>query len=437
MATAVLGMQWGDEGKGKITHLLAKQADMVVRFNGGPNAGHTMIDRGVKFGTHQIPAGAFYSDTCCVLASGMVVDMWVLREEYEAISNHLGREPQLLISETAHLILPYHRILEELEGSGARIGTTRRGIGTAYRDKAARVGIRAGDLLHPQRLCDKLSHRLDLLKRMWPASSEIASLSAESLSETLLAASQPFLESITDASAAIRLALKEGKQVIFEGAQGALLDLDFGTYPYVTSSSTTLAGLGNAIGIPFPQVEQRIGVVKAYTTRVGEGPFPTELADEEGGKQLREQGGEFGVTTGRPRRCGWLDLVALRHAAALNDPTRLGITKLDVLSGMAEIKVCRAYRLRGSKITDFPHGRGEELALCEPIYETFSGWDEEIRNVRKLEELPQAARDYLEVVTQEVGVPIGLVSVGPAPEETIVPGFDSHEGACYNHALDQ
>lgn len=424
MATAVFGMQWGDEGKGKITHLLAKQADMVVRFNGGPNAGHTVIDHGVKFGTHQIPTGAFYPDTCCVLASGMVVDMWVLREEYEAISHHLGREPQLLISGSAHLILPYHRILEELEGSGARIGTTRRGIGTAYRDKAARVGIRAGDLSHPQLLGDKLSHRLDLLKRIWPASSEISSLSVESLSETLLAASQPFLESITDTSAAIGLALKEKKQVIFEGAQGALLDLDFGTYPYVTSSSTTLAGLGNAIGIPSPQVEHRIGVTKAYTTRVGGGPFPTETSGEIGAR-LQEKGEEFGVTTGRPRRCGWLDLVALRHAAALNDPTGLAVTKLDVLSGIRGIKVCRAYRLRGSKITDFPHGRGEELSLCEPVYETLPGWDEEIRDARKVEELPQAARDYLKIVTQEVGVPIAFVSIGPTPEETIVTDFDS------------
>lgn len=422
MATAILGMQWGDEGKGKITHLLARGADMVVRFNGGPNAGHTVIDRGVKFGTHLIPSGAFYPDTRCVLASGMVIDMAVLREEYDALSHHLAREPQLLISENAHLILPYHRILEELEGSGKAIGTTRRGIGPAYRDKAARAGIRAGDLLHPKRLHNKLSRRLDLLKRMWPDSPEISSLSAAGLTEDLLAVSGPFLGSIGDATAAIRAALAKGEEVLFEGAQGALLDLDFGTYPYVTSSSTTFTGLGNAIGIPSPRIERRIGVVKAYTTRVGEGPFPTELAGALG-ERLRERGGEFGVTTGRPRRCGFLDLVGLRYAAALNDPTGLAVTKLDVLSGMKEIKVCHAYRLRGGETMSFPPS-GEELADCEPIYETLPGWEEEIGDVHEYEELPHAARAYLERIAQGVGAPIALVSLGPAPEETIATSFD-------------
>lgn len=422
MAKAILGMQWGDEGKGKITHLLSREAAMVVRFNGGPNAGHTVIDHGVKFGTHQIPAGAFYPGTRCVLASGMVIDLSILREEVEAVAIHLKGSIELVISENAHLILPYHRILEGLEGSGARIGTTRRGIGPAYRDKAARVGIRAGDLLDPDRLQEKLCHRLDLLGRAWPTSEEIASLSADGLTVDLLDTARPFLASIGDATDAIRAALADGREVLFEGAQGALLDLDFGTYPYVTSSATTFSGLGNAIGMPNPRVEHRIGVVKAYTTRVGEGAFPTELKGEIG-VRLQEKGGEFGVTTGRPRRCGWLDLVALRHAAALNGPTSLAVTKLDVLSGLPEIKICTAYRLRGERITRFPLAN-EDLSLCEPIYERFTGWKEEIGSVRSYADLPREARNYLERIAEELGTPIGLISVGPAPEETISPGFD-------------
>lgn len=422
MATAILGMQWGDEGKGKITHLLARQADMVVRFNGGPNAGHTVIDRGEKFGTHLIPAGAFYPGVQCVLASGMVIDMAVLREEFETLTQHLGQAPQLLISEAAHLILPYHPILEELEGSGGHIGTTRRGIGPAYRDKAARAGIRMGDLRYPEKLRGKLSRRLDLLKKTWPKAPKISTLSAERLAAELLNNAQPFLGSIGDAAGAIRTALNQEREILFEGAQGALLDLDFGTYPYVTSSSTTFVGLSNAIGVPVTEDIHRIGVLKAYTTRVGEGSFPTELADEIGDR-LRERGGEFGVTTGRPRRCGWLDLVALRHAAALNDPTGLAITKLDVLSGTKEIKVCRAYRLGGREITHFPLEE-EELAQCEPIYEAFGGWEEELQTVREYKDLPQATRVYLEQISQALQAPTVLVSIGPAPEATITTSFD-------------
>jgi adenylosuccinate synthase len=424
MATAIFGMQWGDEGKGKIAHLLAQQARMAVRFNGGPNAGHTMIDRGVQFGTHLIPCGAFYPHTQCVLASGMLIDFAVLEEEVEAISNHLGQDLHLLLSENAHVILPYHRVLEDLEGSGVRLGTTRRGIGPAYRDKVGRTGIRVGDLRFPQRLHNKLAQRLDLLKRMWPGSPEIASFSASGLTSSVLERARPFLPSVGDAAAAIRLALEREEEVLFEGAQGALLDVDFGTYPYVTSSSTTFAGLANAIGIPAPRVGRRIGTVKAYTTRVGEGPFPTELTDDEGAGRLRERGGEFGVTTGRPRRCGWLDLVALRYASGLNIPTGLAITKLDVLSGMREIKVCRAYRLRNEEIAKFPTNL-EDLEDCEPIYETLAGWKEDIRDVRAYEALPKAARVYLERISQELRVPVVLVSVGPTPEETIETGFDS------------
>jgi len=422
MATAVLGMQWGDEGKGKITHLLAKDAKMVVRFNGGPNAGHTVIDRGVKFGTHQIPAGAFYPGVRSVLASGMVIDLAVLREEYETIAKHLGRRPELLIAENAHLILPYHRVLEDLEGSGKAIGTTRRGIGPAYRDRAARVGIRVIDLLDRTRLEEKLARRLELLQRTWPQAESITSLSASNLADNLLASAEPFISSIGDASGAIQKAIARGEEVLFEGAQGALLDVDYGTYPYVTSSSTVYAGLPHAVGIGNLHVERRLGVTKAYTTRVGGGPFPTELVGEEG-EWLQSAGAEFGVTTGRPRRCGWLDLVALRHAARLNAPTGLAITKFDILTGLKEIKVCRSYNLRDREITTFPTST-EDLALCEPIYESVAGWDDDIAGVRAYGDLPSAAREYLDVISGGLNVPIALVSVGPSPEETILTGFD-------------
>jgi len=422
MATAVLGMQWGDEGKGKITHLLAKDAKMVVRFNGGPNAGHTVIDRGVKFGTHQIPAGAFYPGVISVLATGMVIDLAVLREEYETIVKHLGRRPELLIAENAHLILPYHRLLEDLEGSGKAIGTTRRGIGPAYRDRVARVGIRAIDLLDRVRLEEKLSARLDLLRRTWPQAEAITDMTASGLADDLLASAEPFLSSIGDVSGAIQKAMARGEEVLFEGAQGALLDVDYGTYPYVTSSSTVYAGLPHAVGIGNLQVERRLGVTKAYTTRVGGGPFPTELLGQEG-EWLQSAGAEFGVTTGRPRRCGWLDLVALRHATTLNAPTGLAITKLDILTGLEEIKICCGYKLHGRETTTFPT-LAEDLALCEPVYESVAGWADDIRNVREYADLPVAARAYLNVISQGLDVPIAFVSVGPSPEETILTGFD-------------
>jgi adenylosuccinate synthase len=417
MATAVLGLQWGDEGKGKITHVLARDSDMVVRFNGGANAGHTVIDRGVKFGTHLIPAGAFYPGTLSVLAGGMVVDLGVLRQEFEEITAHVGSAPAILIAENAHLTLPYHRTLEELEGSGAHFGTTRRGIGPSYRDKAAHVGVRAGDLLRPATLEARIDRRLALLKRLWPESAEIGAMTAQGLGRELLEQAEPFLQGIGDASAAIGRALAEGKSVLFEGAQGALLDVDHGTYPYVTSSPTTFAGLGNSIGIPSPDVPRRIGILKAYTTRVGEGPFPTEMADDLAAT-VRERGGEFGVTTGRPRRCGWLDLVAVCHAVAINEATELAVTKLDVLEGADEIRICTAYRRGGVTVDRFPLA-ADILDECEPVYETIAGWTGATEGAERLEDLPADAAGYVRRMEQEIGIPVGMISYGPAPEETI------------------
>jgi len=416
MATAILGLQWGDEGKGKITHVLAKEADMVVRFNGGANAGHTVIDRGVKFGTHLIPAGAFFPGTVSVLAGGMVIDLAVLREELDQISAHVKTPPQIVIAENAHLTLPYHRVVEELEGAAKHFGTTRRGIAPTYRDRAAKVGVRAGDLLRPSHLEAQVERRLDQLRGLWPKSEEIGGMNAGDLRRELLELAEPFLEGICDASEAIERALADGMEVLFEGAQGALLDVDHGTYPYVTSSSTTFAGLGNSIGIPSPDVSRRIGVMKAYTTRVGEGPFPTEMADDLA-ESIRTIGGEFGVTTGRPRRCGWLDLVAMRHAIRINGANEIALTKLDVLDGVEEIRVCRAYVLDGDEIARFPLS-ADVLDACEPVYETLPGWEGGMEGAR-LEDLPQEAIEYVRWIEAELGVPVTIVSYGPKPEETI------------------
>ncbi len=418
MATAVLGLQWGDEGKGKITHLLARDADMVVRFNGGANAGHTVIDRGVKFGTHLIPAGAFYPNTTSVLSSGMVIDLRVLREEWDVVSQHLGWQPQLLIAENAHVTMPYHRELEEREGSGRHFGTTRRGIAPTYRDKAAKLGIRVGDLLYPEIASQRLELRLSLLKREWPDSQAIQSLDASALLEEQMSVAQPLLPFIGDTAAAIRQALETDRPVMFEGAQGTLLDVDHGSYPFVTSSSTTFAGLGNSIGIPNPRVDRRLGVFKAYMTRVGAGPFPTRVSGTLE-QRLRTIGGEFGVTTGRPRDCGWLDLVALRYAVQLNGCTGLAITKLDVLSGFDEIKVCRSYRLNGESIEQFPLS-AELLERCEPEYETVSGWQEQISEVREQRGLPGRVMEFIELIERDVNVPVEIISVGPEPEATMM-----------------
>lgn len=418
MATAVLGLQWGDEGKGKITHLLAKDADMVVRFNGGPNAGHTVIDRGVKFGTHLIPAGAFYQNTTSVLSSGMVIDFEILTSEWDMLSQHLGWEPRLLIAENAHVIMPYHRTLEELEGSGQYFGTTKRGIAPTYRDKAAKLGIRVGDLLRPDMAKKRLQQRLELLKRQWPNSEEIHSLDVSALLEEQLSFAQPLLPFIGDTAAAISSALKADCNVMFEGAQGALLDVDHGSYPFVTSSPTTFAGLGNSIGIPAPRVDRRLGVFKAYMTRVGAGPFPTRIEGELG-ERLRTIGGEFGVTTGRPRDCGWLDLVALRYAVQLNGCTALTITKLDILSGFDQLKICRSYRLHGESIKTFPLS-GDILEQCKPEYETVPGWSEPISQIREISALPSRVMKYIALIECEVGVPIEIISVGPEPEATMM-----------------
>lgn len=404
-ALAVIGAQLGDEAKGKVVHFLAKDADLCVRFNGGPNAGHTVVDR---FGTarlHQVPAGALHPRCLGVLAHGMVLDLWALRSELEELSSQGRPRPKLLISQRAHLILPAHKAREEEEGTAARIGTTRRGIGPAYADRARRLGIRLLDLGKQKVIWEKLP-------KLSGGARDIEALVGE-----LRELWQEFQGMVGDDRACIAQALEEGKAVVFEGAQGTLLDLDLGTYPYVTSSATTVHGVGWGTGVrvDFSEV---IGVAKAYVTRVGEGPFPTEESGDVG-EALRRQGEEYGATTGRPRRCGWLDLVALRYAHEVNRFTSLALTKLDVLSGLPQVKVAVAYRTSGALRRDFP-AAAEELFSATPVYETLPGWTEETRGLTSFADLPPAAQDYVRFVEESLGVPVALVGTGPGENDLIV-----------------
>ena len=409
---AIIGAQWGDEGKGKISHLLAEGADLVVRFNGGPNAGHTVVDSYGEIRLHHLPAGALREGVLGVLAHGMVIDPWLLREELQEVERQGRPTPRLLISERAHVILPHHKEMEVGSGIAKSIGTTRRGIGPSYADKALRLGLRFADLADQDIVRERLS-QLEGIHRN-PARPP---MDLERVAQELFEFYAVFKDYIGDSLGTVGVALEKGEKVFFEGAQGTLLDIDLGTYPYVTSSHTTVHGIASGAGIPAVKLDRIIGVLKAYTTRVGEGPFPTEDVGRLG-ELLREKGGEYGATTGRPRRCGWLDLVALRYAHKVNGFTELAVTKLDVLSGIPEIFVCVAYRVGNEKVEEFPASLAE-LSQAKPIYERLPGWKEEIRGARTPEELPRAARDYLRYIEQAVGVPVKLASVGPRPEETV------------------
>lgn len=438
-AVAVLGAQWGDEGKGKVAHLLCRDADLAVRFNGGTNAGHTVVFTRVKaavgaeeepstgelaegeFKFHLIPSGALHPHCAGVLGNGMVIEPFSLAEELGQLERALDGKPQIYISRNAHLILPYHPIVERLEGSTSELDTTAKGIGPAYQDKVARRGLRAADLLDPMRFLEKLHRNLERLKVLHPDCKGLIELEAQPLAERILEAAEGFKAMITDTGVLLQRALEAGKRVVFEGAQGCLLDIDYGTYPYVTSSHATIGGIGVGAGVSPRLIERVIGVLKAYTTRVGAGPFPTE---EKGplGERLRGSGAnpwdEFGTTTGRPRRCGWLDLVALKYAARINGFTELALVKLDVLSGFEEIKVAVAYSYQGERLEEFP-AEAEILSECEPIYETLPGWSQDLREMRTWEELPENSRRYVQFIEDHLGVPVSLISVGRAYEETI------------------
>lgn len=415
----VVGAQWGDEGKGKIVHLLGKKADIIVRYQGGNNAGHTVVFDGKHFVLHQIPSGILQPGKHCLIANGVVLDPWALKEEAEFLETRgISVRPRLRVSTWAHLILPYHRHLDALRESGRdKIGTTKRGIGPAYSDKVGRVGIRLADFLDPELFRQLVEANLDAKA---PLLSSLVSR------ETLLNETfrdydslRRFFEPLAaDTGLVLAKALGQKKNILFEGAQGTLLDVDFGTYPFVTSSNPVAGAACVGSGVGPASIDEVLGVVKAYTTRVGDGPFPTELTDALG-ERLRERGSEFGATTGRPRRCGWFDAVAVRHAMRVNGITRLALTKLDVLEGLSPLKVCVAYELDGKSLAEFPASRSAQ-ARVKPVYQELPGFDGPVKGLTEFGRLPTAARRYVRFLEKQAGVRLSLLSMGRSREETIV-----------------
>ncbi len=420
--TVIIGSQWGDEGKGKLVDLFSADMDVVARYQGGANAGHTIKWGDQTFVLHLVPSGIFHPHVTCVIGNGVVIDPVALLDEIGTIEK-LGYsvEGRLLISHTAHLIMPYHKKIEqarEQAREGGAIGTTGRGIGPAYVDKFARTGIRVVDLLDRDRLRRKLTTAIEeknaVLKGVYGAET----LDVDAIVEEYVEFDRLIDPYVTDTAYYLNSALADGKRVLAEGAQGSLLDVDFGTYPFVTSSHPTVGGCCTGLGVPPTAISRVVGIVKAYCTRVGNGPFVTEL-DDATGEQLRRVGHEFGATTGRPRRCGWLDLVALRYSRTINGLTDLAITKLDVLSGLDEVKVCTHYRIGEKETIRFPSDLAA-LEKAEPVYETFAGWHEDLTGAQDVNDLPDAARTYLRFVQQQVGVPISSISTGPKREQTVV-----------------
>ncbi len=419
-ATVIVGAQWGDEGKGKITDYLAEKADMVVRYQGGNNAGHTVVVKGHEYKLHLIPSGIFYPEKVCVIGNGVVLDLEVLDHELDYLLDQGVKTFNLKVSDRAHLLLPYHRRLDEVdeERKGKnRIGTTRRGIGPAYADKAARVGLRVCDLADPpsfrEKLAAALAEKNRILERVYGQPGfEADEIAREA--ERVYARIRPF---VTDTSLVINQAIDAGQKVLFEGAQGTLLDIDLGTYPYVTSSHPIAGGACIGAGVGPTRIDRVVGVMKSYTTRVGDGPFPTELSDDTG-EWIRRRGAEYGTTTGRPRRCGWLDLVIVRYAVRTSGIGLLAVTRLDTLGGLDKVKVCTAYRRGNGTVTEFPASL-DELAECEPIYEEVDGWPEDLDRLTSFEQLPQSARRYLSLVEDKTRTKIGLVSVGRERTQTL------------------
>ncbi|MBX6422196.1 adenylosuccinate synthase [Thermosulfurimonas sp. F29] len=422
-SVVVVGTQWGDEGKGKIVDLLAERADYIVRFQGGNNAGHTLVINGRKHILHLIPSGIFHEGKVCLIGNGVVVDPEVLISEIDRLeAAGLPVPPgRLYISEKAHLIMPYHKAIDhgrEARRGKTRIGTTGRGIGPCYEDKVARRGIRVGDLLDPDLFAQKLREVLEEKNFYLERYLGRDPLSYEEIYSTYLRFGERLAPYVADVSEILARARRAGKNILFEGAQGTQLDIDHGTYPFVTSSNTVAGGACAGAGVGPTTIDYVLGICKAYTTRVGEGPFPTELTDEIG-NHLRECGGEYGSTTGRPRRCGWLDGVILKEAVRLNGLSGLAITKLDVLSGLTEIRFCEAYELSGRRLTSVP-ARLSEIYRVKPLYRSFRGWMEDLSRCRTLEDLPAAARDYLRFIEEYAGVPVIMVSTGPARDQNIL-----------------
>lgn len=420
--SVVVGMQWGDEGKGKIVDLLAKDYDMIVRFNGGDNAGHTIKVGDRKFGLHLVPSGVFYPEKTKLIGNGVVINPETLMKEIQEIESAGLSLKNLFISDRAHVIMPWHKLLDGLEG-GNEIGTTKRGIGPTYGDKALRTtAIRITDLLDRQRLEGKVHKILGLKTSLIKIySDQDPALNSTQIVNNLFEFGQKIKPRIINAPYVLNRAVAEKKNILFEGANGALLDIDHGTYPFVTSSNTVSGSAACGSGIPPTKITKIFGIVKAYTTRVGAGPFPTELKDDVGEK-MRQVGGEFGTTTGRPRRCGWLDMVSLKYSAMLNGSTDLIITKIDVLNGFDRLKVCVAYEINGQKTTEFP-ADADALEQVKPIYKNFKGWtvtEEEWEKAKHAKQLPEQCKKYVSFIKRQLKAKVAIISYGPEREQTIV-----------------
>jgi adenylosuccinate synthase len=424
----VVGTQWGDEGKGKVVDLLTAKSDLVVRFQGGNNAGHTLVVDGKQFIFHIIPSGILYEDKKCLIGNGLVVDPEVLMEEIESLEKTgIWVSPERLsLSEKAHIIMPYHKAIDlarEVAKGEAKLGTTGRGIGPCYEDKVSRTGVRAVDLTEPETLEEKVRANLKeknfLLEKFLGAEP----LELQPILDSYLAMGEKLGPFITDVSVELEQALKAHKRILFEGAQGTHLDIDHGTYPYVTSSNPVAGTACSGAGVGPNQLHHVVGIVKAYTTRVGAGPFVTELEDETG-DYIQEQGKEFGATTGRRRRCGWLDLIVVRDSARLNGLDSLAITKLDVLSGLKSLKICVGYEIDGERVDHRPASL-KRMAACTPLYEELPGWQDNISGARGVKQLPEEARAYIKAIEDITGVPVSVISVGPGREETIIVEYPS------------
>lgn len=418
--TVLIGSQWGDEGKGKIIDVLARDVDMVVRFQGGNNAGHTVKINDNKYVLHLIPSGIFHTDQQCVIGNGVVVDPLALIAEIDEVeAKGLDIHDRLFISDRAHLVMPYHGSLDASRearlSDDKKIGTTKRGIGPAYGDKVSRVGLRAGDMLDDS-FGELLGERIDDMNRVLEAMDGVL-IERDATVNAYLAAVERIKPYIVDTVVMINEAVAAGKNVLFEGAQGTMLDIDFGTYPFVTSSNTTAGGACTGSGVAPGRIDRVVGVVKAYTTRVGEGPFPTELLDATG-EQMRAAGGEFGATTGRPRRCGWFDAVVVRHSAIINGVDYWAMTKLDVLDGLETLKICTAYECAGKTYTTIP-ARADILRQCKPVYEEMPGWMESTSEVKEFDQLPEKAKAYVNRLCELIGGKLGILSVGPKRASTI------------------
>jgi len=416
----VVGTQWGDEGKGKIIDVISEKADIIIRFQGGNNAGHTVVVNGEKFILHLIPSGILNSKGKCLIGPGVVVDPKVLLHEIDILEKKGINMDQLYISDRAHIIMPYHVEMDKLreDNSGKnKIGTTRRGIGPCYGDKIARIGIRAVDLLDEKVFKEKLMTNMEEKNILFDKVYNSSKLDADAIFNEYKGYIEKLKHRIVDTIPIVHDAINQNKLVLFEGAQAAMLDINYGTYPYVTSSSPTSGGALTGVGIPPKAIDKIIGVMKAYTTRVGEGPFPTELLDKQG-EELRETGGEYGATTGRPRRCGWFDGVVGRYAVMINGITDIVLTKIDVLTGIDKIKICKSYEIDG-KIYDTVPASIEMLAKAKPVYIEVDGWKEDITKIKTYEALPENAKKYIAKLEEVMGSKISMVSVGPDREQNI------------------